>query len=182
MSRIGKKPVSIPKGVTVSIDGQKLSVKGGKGELHLDLRPEVSIEIDGEVATVQANSSDRTARAYQGTTRSLLANMLQGVSQGYEKKLEISGVGYQAAMMGNYIELTLGFNKPVEYTIPSTVTVEVPSPTSIVVSGCDKQQVGQVAAAIRQLRKPEPYKGKGIKYSDEVVKRKAGKAFASGAA
>ena len=175
MSRIGKKPISIPKGVTITVDGGQVSVKGAKGELQMKLRPEVSLEIEGDVLTVKAASSDRGDRAYQGTTRALMANMLQGVSQGYEKKLEISGVGYQAAMMGKYIELTLGFNKPVEFQLPTTVTVEVPSPTSIVVSGCDKQQVGQVAAAIRQLRKPEPYKGKGIKYQGEYIFRKEGK-------
>ena len=182
MSRIGKKIIDIPKVVSVTADGGRVSVKGPKGELHLDMRPEVAVVIDGETVSVQTASEERSARALQGTTRSLVANMVEGVSKGYQKKLEINGVGYQAAMMGKYIELTLGFNKPVDFVIPLAVTVEVPSPTSIVISGCDKQQVGQVAAAIRQLRKPEPYKGKGIKYSDEVVRRKAGKAFASGGA
>ena len=180
MSRIGKRLIPIPKGVTISTAGAKVTVKGPKGELSLDTRPEVRVEVADDNIQVHAQSEERPARAFQGTTRALLANMVKGVTDGYTKKLEISGVGYQAAMMGKYIELTLGFNKPINYTIPPTVTIEVPSPTSVVISGADKQQVGMVAAEIRKLRKPEPYKGKGIKYEDEVVKRKAGKAFAGG--
>ncbi len=180
MSRIGKKVIAIPKGVTLSTDGAKVSVKGPKGELHLEPRPEVRVDVEGEEARVVAVAQERAGRVFQGTTRSLLANMVQGVSEGFEKKLEISGVGYQAALMGDKIELMLGFNKPVLYTVPKTVSVEIPSPTTIIVRGSDKQQVGLVAASIRKLRKPEPYKGKGIKYHDEVVKRKAGKAFGSG--
>ena len=182
MSRIGKKTINVPKGVTVTAGADKVSVKGPKGELHTHKRAEVSVQIEGGVIRVGSIDEERTNRSYQGTMRALLAGMIQGVTQGYEKKLEISGVGYQAVLEGKSIALSLGFNKPVKFAIPSTVVVEVPNPTTVLVKGCDKQQVGVVAAAIRKLRKPEPYKGKGIKYSDEVVRRKAGKAFASGGA
>lgn len=182
MSRIGKKIIAIPKGVTVTCGADKVSVKGSKGELHLPLRPEVKVEVEGSILKVSAIDEERQSRAFQGTTRALLNSMVVGVSAGYEKKLEISGVGYQASLEGASISLSLGFNKPVQFAVPKTVTVEVPNPTTIVVKGCDKQQVGLVASAIRKLRKPEPYKGKGIKYSTEVIKRKAGKAFASGGA
>jgi large subunit ribosomal protein L6 len=180
MSRIGKKIIPIPKGVTVTATGDKVSVKGPKGELHLHKRPEVTVLVEGAIVKVGAIDGERSSRAYQGTARSLLAGMVTGVAQGYEKKLEITGVGYQAVMEGKKIALSLGFNKPVHFEVPPTVTVEIPNPTTLLVKGCDKQQVGAVAAAIRKLRKPEPYKGKGIKYSTEIVKRKAGKAFASG--
>lgn len=182
MSRIGKKPISVPKGVTVTHAAGKVSVKGPKGELHLALRPEVAVAVEGSTILVTAKDGSREANTFQGTTWSLITGMLTGVSQGYEKKLEINGVGYQATLAGKKIQLALGFSKPVIYDIPATVTVDIPNPTTILVKGCDKQQVGLVAAAIRKLRKPEPYKGKGIKYSTEVVRRKAGKAFASGGA
>ncbi|MBK8098933.1 MAG: 50S ribosomal protein L6 [Planctomycetes bacterium] len=182
MSRIGKKTIAIPKGVTITCTPQKVTVKGSKGELTLTPRPEVGVEVANGEIKVTARDEERTSRAYQGTTRALLASMIVGVSQGYEKKLEINGVGYQATAEGKNIALALGFNKPVKFTVPSTVTVDIPTPTSLVIKGIDKQQVGMVAAAIRKLRKPEPYKGKGIKYSDEVIRRKAGKAFASGGA
>lgn len=182
MSRIGKKIIAIPKGVTVTCGADQVSVKGQKGELHLPLRPEVKVAVAGSSIQVTATDEDRQSRAYQGTTRALLSNMIVGVSAGYEKKLEISGVGYQAVVEGKAIALSLGFNKPVKFPVPSTVTVEVPNPTTILIKGCDKQQVGLVASSIRKLRKPEPYKGKGIKYSTETIKRKAGKAFASGGA
>jgi len=182
MSRIGKKTIAIPKGVTVTATGDKVSVKGHKGELHMQKRPEVAITVDGSSLKVAAMDEERASRAFQGTARSLLAGMIIGVTQGYEKKLEITGVGYQAVMEGKRIALSLGFNKPVKFDIPTTVTVDLPNPTTMIVKGCDKQQVGVVAAALRKLRKPEPYKGKGIKYSTEVVRRKAGKAFASGGA
>ncbi|MGE3172917.1 MAG: 50S ribosomal protein L6 [Planctomycetota bacterium] len=180
MSRIGKKIIDVPKGVTVTEDGDQVTVKGPKGQLQMSRRPEVSLELDGAKIKVVARDQERGSRAFQGTTRALLANMVEGVSKGFEKKLEVSGVGYQAALSGKVLELSLGFNKPVKYAVPTSVVVDVPNPTTIVITGCDKQQVGLVAASIRKLRKPEPYKGKGIKYSDEVVKRKAGKAFASG--
>jgi len=181
MSRIGKQPVVIPKGVTVTCAPDKVSVKGPKGELHLRLRAEVKVAIVDNQIRISSIDQERETRAFQGTARALLANMVTGVSQGYEKKLEISGVGYQATLEGKNLSLALGFNKPRKFPIPQTVIVEVPNPTTIMIKGADKQQVGVVAAAIRKLRKPEPYKGKGIKYSTETVKRKAGKAFASGA-
>jgi large subunit ribosomal protein L6 len=162
MSRIGKMPIDVPKGVTVAVAGGVVSVKGPKGELKLPVRPEISVVVDG------------------GTTRALLANMITGVTLGFEKKLDINGVGYEAEVKGKTLVLKLGFNRPVRYEVPATVTVEAPTLTSLVVRGIDNQQVGTVAAAIRKLRKPEPYKGKGIKYSTETIKRKAGKAFASG--
>lgn len=182
MSRIGKKPISVPKGVTITQAAGKLTVKGPKGELHISVRPEVDVSVRDNLIQVTAKDASREANTYQGTTWSLLNGMLTGVTQGYEKKLEINGVGYQATLAGKKIQLALGFSKPVIFDIPSTVTVDIPNPTTILVKGCDKQQVGVVAAAIRKLRKPEPYKGKGIKYSTEVVRRKAGKAFASGGA
>jgi large subunit ribosomal protein L6 len=181
MSRIGKKPIAIPKGVTITSTSDKITVKGPKGELSMRPRGDVKVAVaDGHV-NVTAVDDERQTRAYQGTTRSLLAGMITGVTQGYERKLEISGVGYQAQIEGKHLALALGFNKPVKFPLPGTVTVEVPNPTTILVKGIDKQQVGTVAAAIRKLRKPEPYKGMGIKYSTETIKRKAGKAFASGA-
>ncbi len=182
MSRIGKKIIDVPKGVTVTSAAGKVSVKGPKGELHINTRPEVGVAIDGTKIKVTSIDEERESRAYQGTTRALIASMIVGVSKGYEKKLEVSGVGYQVVAEGKKLSLSLGFNKPVKFDVPTTVVVEVPTATTIVIKGCDKQQVGAVAAAIRKLRKPEPYKGKGIKYSDEVVRRKAGKAFASGGA
>jgi large subunit ribosomal protein L6 len=180
MSRIGKKPIILPRGVTVQVTPDAVIVKGAKGELRLPLRPEVQVQVDGSNVSVAAKSEDRGARAYQGTARALLANMIEGVTKGYERKLDINGVGYDASLEGKTLVLKLGFNKPVHFAIPSTVTVDVPTPTSLIVRGIDNQQVGAVAASIRKLRKPEPYKGKGIKYSDEIIKRKAGKAFASG--
>jgi len=182
MSRIGKKTIAIPKGVTITATADKVSVKGPKGELHMQKRPEVTVQVEGTTLKVGAVDEERATRAFQGTARSLLAGMILGVTQGYEKKLEINGVGYQAVMEGKNLALSLGFNKPVKFAIPSTVTIDVPNPTTLLIKGCDKQQVGVVAAAIRKLRKPEPYKGKGIKYSTETVRRKAGKAFASGGA
>lgn len=179
MSRIGKKPIAIPKGVTVTCAGGQVAVKGPKGELRYQHRPEVTVSIADDSLSVAARDQERQTRAYQGTTRALVQSMITGVAEGYQKKLEINGVGYQATLQGKSLSLALGFNKPVIFPIPATVTVEVPTPTTILVKGCDKQQVGQVAAAIRKLRKPEPYKGKGIKYSDEVIRRKAGKAFGS---
>jgi large subunit ribosomal protein L6 len=180
MSRIGKKPVEVPKGVTVQVAPGSVAVKGQKGELKLATRPEVVVKVDGANVVVSAVDEERATRALQGTTRALIANMVEGVSKGYEKRLDIAGVGYEAALEGKTLVLKLGFNRPVRFTVPSTVTIEVPNPTTLLVKGIDNQQVGTVAASIRKLRKPEPYKGKGIKYSDEVIKRKAGKAFASG--
>lgn len=181
MSRIGKKPIEVPKGVTVTVGEGSVSIKGSKGELKLDTRPEIAVSLDDGTLQVTTTNEERWSRAMQGTTRALLANMIVGVSQGYEKKLEINGVGYEAELQGQTLVLKVGFNKPVKYEVPGTVQVECPSLTTIVVRGTDKQQVGTVAAEIRKIRKPEPYKGKGIKFEDEVIKRKAGKAFGAGA-
>jgi large subunit ribosomal protein L6 len=180
MSRIGKKPIEVPKGITIAVAGGTVSVKGPKGELKIPLRPEVQVTLEGSTVTVSAKDDERQSRALQGTLRALLANMIVGVSKGYEKKLEINGVGYEAALEGKTLVLKLGFNRPVRFAVPSTVVVETPTATAVLVKGIDNQQVGSVAAAIRKLRKPEPYKGKGIKYAEEVIRRKAGKAFASG--
>lgn len=180
MSRIGKKPIQVPKGVTVNVGADAVTVKGPKGERRLPLRPEIAVALDGATLTVDARSDDRFANAMRGTTRALLDNMVTGVTTGFSKKLEVSGVGYEVELKGKTLVLKLGFNMPRKFEVPSTVTVECPTLTTIVVRGIDNQQVGQVASAIRKLRKPEPYKGKGIKYEGEVIKRKAGKAFASG--
>ena len=182
MSRIGKKPIDVPKGVTIQVAAGAIAVKGPKGELKLPLRPEVDVKLEGATLTIAARSEEREARALQGTARAILQNMITGVSKGYEKKLEINGVGYEAEVKGKKLVLKLGFNRPVTYDVPATVTVEAPTVTSLLIKGIDLQQVGMVASSIRKLRKPEPYKGKGIKYAGEVIKRKAGKAFASGGA
>ncbi len=181
MSRIGKKPIEIPTGVSVKTVNGRLAVKGPKGELSIECRREVAVELeDKRVVVVQlGDAADRVARAFHGMTRALVQNMVTGVSTGFERKLEINGVGYSAQVQDSVLVLNLGFSHAVNFPIPPSVTVEVPNPTSIVIRGCDKQQVGQVAAAIRKLRPPEPYKGKGIKYSDESIHRKQGKAFGS---
>jgi large subunit ribosomal protein L6 len=180
MSRIGKLPIEVPKGVTVDVADDAVTVKGPKGERKLVLRPEIKVALDGATLTVDKRAEGRFPHAMRGTTRALLNNMITGVTQGFVKKLEVSGVGYEANIHGSTLEMKLGFNMPVRFQVPSTVTVTCPTLTTIVVTGIDNQQVGQVASAIRKLRKPEPYKGKGIKYEGEIIKRKAGKAFASG--
>ncbi len=179
MSRIGKLPVQVPSGVTASLSGSSFSVKGPKGEMSLSVRPEVAVEVGDGVVTVSklGQEGDRLAQALFGTTRALIQNMVIGVTDGYQRKLEINGVGYGAEIQGQNIQLNLGFSHPVTLPIPSTVSVECPNQTTVLISGCDKQQVGQFAAKVRKLRPPEPYKGKGIKYDDEVIRRKAGKAF-----
>ncbi|MBZ0151058.1 MAG: 50S ribosomal protein L6 [Planctomycetes bacterium] len=182
MSRIGKKPITVPKGVTVEVGNGVVAVKGPKGELKLPLAAVVQVAVEGATVRVDPVDQDRFSRAMHGTTRANIANMIEGVSKGYEKKLEINGVGYEAEVKGKKLVLKLGFNRPVTYDVPATVTVEAPTVTSLLVKGIDLQQVGMVASSIRKLRKPEPYKGKGIKYAGEVIKRKAGKAFASGGA
>jgi len=181
MSRIGKKPVVLPKGVTVTAAEGVIRVKGPKGELELPQRPEVGVEVQDDQVVVErlTDVRNRAGRAYHGMTRALIQNMVTGVHDGYEKKLEINGVGYTAKVEGSNIVLNVGFSHSVTKPIPSTVTVECPSQTQIVIRGCDKQQVGEVAAGIRKIRPPEPYKGKGIKYAEEVIRRKAGKAFGS---
>ena len=182
MSRIGKQPIEVPKGVTVQVGSGVVAVKGPKGELKMPLHAEVGVALEGAVLNVTAKSAERQSRALQGTARARLANIVAGVSKGYEKKLEINGVGFEAALEGKTLVLKLGFNRPVRFPIPATVTIETPTPTVLLIKGIDNQQVGTVAASIRKLRKPEPYKGKGIKYAEDVIKRKAGKAFASGGA
>ncbi|KKB12872.1 50S ribosomal protein L6 [Devosia geojensis] len=175
MSRTGKKPVAPVNGVTVSVNGRTVSAKGPKGELALDLMDNVVVEQNGEGVFVTPANDTREARAAWGTTRALIQNMVTGVSTGFEKRLAIQGVGYRAAMQGKDIKLSLGFSHDVVYEAPTGITLAVPTPTEIVVSGIDKQQVGQVAANIREWRAPEPYKGKGVRYADEQVFRKEGK-------
>jgi large subunit ribosomal protein L6 len=176
VSRIGKQPIPVPSGVEVKIDGQTLVVKGPKGELTQTFSDVISITLDDGVINVTRPDESRTARSLHGLTRTLVANMVTGVSEGYHKNLEIVGVGYRAAMKGNDIELQLGFSHPVVVVAEPGITFEVPQPTKITVRGIDKQRVGQVAADIRKWRKPEPYKGKGVRYEGEKVRRKLGKA------
>ena len=175
MSRIGKKPVSIPSGVTASIDGGELSVKGPKGTLSLKLREEISYTLeDGGILVKPANDS-KQARAFWGMQRTLVQNLVTGVTEGFTKTLEISGVGYRAAAQGRNLRLQLGFSHDVNFPVPEGVEVKTPDANTIEISGIDKQKVGQVAAEIRRWRKPEPYKGKGIKYRGEYIFRKEGK-------
>lgn len=176
MSRIGKQPIPVPSGVEVKIDGSTLVVKGPKGELTQTFSDIISITLDDGVINVTRPDESRTARSLHGLTRTLVANMVTGVSEGYAKNLEIVGVGYRAALKGNDIELQLGFSHPVLVVAEPGITFEVPAPTKITVRGIDKQRVGQVAADIRKWRKPEPYKGKGVRYEGEKVRRKLGKA------
>jgi large subunit ribosomal protein L6 len=181
MSRVGLAPITIPSGVDVSISGQSVTVKGPKGELKRSFPEEIAVEnADGELR-VSRNKESRDARALHGLFRSLIANMVEGVVNGYEKKLEIHGVGYRAAKQGSDIELSVGFSHTVRKTAPSGIEFEVPTPTSITVRGIDKELVGQVAAEIRAVKKPEPYKAKGIRYEGEYVRRKGGKAAKAGA-
>lgn len=172
MSRVAKKPVSIPKGVEINISGQKLSMKGPKGSLQMDLHPSVQIEKSDAELSVKA---EHDAMVMAGTTRALLNNMVVGVTTGYQRKLTLVGVGYRAAAQGKKLNLTLGFSHPVEYAIPEGVKIETPSQTEILISGIDKQKVGQAAADIRSYRPPEPYKGKGVRYSDERIVLKEAK-------
>jgi len=175
MSRIAKEPVELPKGVEFSVSGTTVTLKGGKGSLSMDLNSEVEVSQDDNMLQVKARSGSRFSVAMSGTTRALLANMAQGVTEGFEKKLELVGVGYRASMQGNKLNLTLGFSHPVSYAIPEGVTVETPSQTEVIIKGTDKQQVGQVAAEIRHFRPPEPYKGKGVQYGGEHIVMKEAK-------
>ena len=176
MSRIGKKPVQIPAGVTVTIDGTTVSVKGSKGELTRTFSDLVSIALDGDVLTVARVDESKESNAQQGLVRTLIHNMVVGVSEGFEKKLELTGVGYRAALKGKDLDLSLGYSHPVIFTCPENISFEVPDNTHITVKGISKEQVGQVAAEIREKRPPEPYKGKGIHYEGEHIRRKLGKA------
>jgi large subunit ribosomal protein L6 len=175
MSRTGKKPVAPVNGVTVTIDGRTVSAKGPKGELSIALMDVVNVENGTDGVSVTPANDTREARAAWGTTRALIQNMVTGVSAGFEKKLAIQGVGYRAALQGKDVKLSLGFSHEVIYQAPKGITLAVPVPTEIVITGIDKQQVGQVAADIRAWRKPEPYKGKGVRYAGEFVFRKEGK-------
>jgi large subunit ribosomal protein L6 len=176
MSRIGKQPITVPNGVEVTIDGHSVKVKGPKGELSQEFSDYVTIERDGDILNVGRIDDSREARSYHGLSRTLLSNMVVGVSEGFFKNLEIIGVGYRAALKGKDLELQLGYSHPILVVAPEGITFEVPAPTQIKVSGYDKQKVGQVAADIRKWRKPEPYKGKGVRYEGEYVRRKLGKA------
>lgn len=175
MSRVANKPVAIPSGVDVNLNGQNVSVKGPKGALDFTIHDLVSAKVEENTLKVAANESTAQSVALAGTTRALMNNMVTGVSQGFEKKLQLIGVGYRAQAQGAKLNLTLGFSHPVVYEVPQGITVETPSQTEILVKGIDKQKVGQVAANIRSYRPPEPYKGKGVRYADEHVVRKEAK-------
>ncbi|MBB4570719.1 MULTISPECIES: 50S ribosomal protein L6 [Rhizobium] len=175
MSRIGKKPVQVPAGITASIDGQKVTAKGPKGELVFVANDEIGLKLEDNAIVVTPLSDSKDARAKWGMSRTMIENILKGVKDGYERKLEINGVGYRAAMQGKNLQLALGFSHDVIYEPPQGITIAVPKPTEIVVTGINKQQVGQVAAEIREYRGPEPYKGKGVKYAGERIVRKEGK-------
>ena len=175
MSRIANAPIEIPKGVETTLSASVISVKGSKGNLQLDLHELVGVAQDGDVLNVSAKDESRQAGALAGTFRSLINNMVVGVSEGFQRKLELQGVGYRAKAQGKTVNLTVGYSHPIDYALPEGVTAETPSQTEIVISGADKQLVGQVAAEIRKFRPPEPYKGKGIRYADERVYRKEAK-------
>ena len=178
MSRIGKKPIAIPNGVGVKIEGQAITIKGPKGELKAEVHPLVKVEQkDGEINVSVSNENNKTQKALWGLWGSLVNNMVIGVTEGYEKKLEVIGVGYKVDLRGKVLVLNVGFSHPVEYNLPDGIEVSIDKNT-ITITGIDKQLVGEVAAQIRKIRKPEPYKGKGIRYSDEVVRKKVGKAAA----
>jgi large subunit ribosomal protein L6 len=175
MSRIGKKPVAIPSGVTASVDGQTVKMKGPKGALELVLPAEVSAKLDKGSIQVDPRGETKRARSMWGTSRTLVSNLVTGVTKGFEKKLEITGVGYRAAVQGKNLQIALGYSHDVVYPIPTGIAIVTPKPTEVVITGIDRQQVGQVAAEIRGFRKPEPYKGKGVKYAGEYIFRKEGK-------
>jgi large subunit ribosomal protein L6 len=175
MSRVGKKPVAVPAGVTATIDGQTVRVKGAKGELSFRVPEKVSVAMQEGAVQVDPRDQSKEARSLWGTSRAQVASLVQGVSQGFEKRLEITGVGYRAAMAGRVLKLSLGYSHDVDYEVPTGITITTPRPTEIVVVGIDKQKVGQAAAEIRDFRGPEPYKGKGVKYANEFIFRKEGK-------
>jgi large subunit ribosomal protein L6 len=175
MSRIGKLPVKIPNGVTVRLDDHTISVKGGRGELSRSLHPEMKLAVRDDTVLVERPSESKQHRALHGLTRTLVYNMIEGVSKGFEKQLELVGVGYRASRQGEALVLNVGYSHPVRYQVPAGITVEVPEPTKIIVRGASKEDVGQVTAEIRKVRPPEPYKGKGIMNKGERIRRKAGK-------
>jgi large subunit ribosomal protein L6 len=180
LSRIGRKPILIPQGVQVSIDGNTVKVKGPKGELTQEVHPEMKLSLDGTVVKVERPSDEKKHRSLHGLTRTLLSNMVEGVTKGFTKALDINGVGYRAAKQGQNLLLTMGYSHPVEIKPLAGIEFEVPANNKIIVKGTDKQAVGQMAAQVRAVREPEPYKGKGIKYDTEVIRRKAGKAGKAG--
>jgi large subunit ribosomal protein L6 len=175
MSRVAKRPVELGKDLSAEVKGQSVTIKGKKGSLTLAVSSEVEVKVDGSVVKVAPRSRGRSANALAGTTRAHIANMATGVSKGFEKKLELVGVGYRAAVQGKKLNLTLGFSHPVEFPIPTGITIETPSQNEIIVKGMDRQQVGQVAAVLRHYRPPEPYKGKGVKYANERIELKEAK-------
>ena len=175
MSRIGKKPVQVPAGVTAAVEGQKVTAKGPKGELVFVANDEVKLSLENNAVSVVPANDSKDARSKWGMSRTMIENLFRGVKDGFERKLEINGVGYRAAMQGKNLQLSLGFSHDVVYEPPQGITIAVPKPTEIVVTGINKQQVGQVAAEIREYRGPEPYKGKGVKYAEERIVRKEGK-------
>jgi large subunit ribosomal protein L6 len=175
MSRVGKKPVELGKDLTAEVKGQSVTIKGKKGSLTLDVSPDIEVKVDGNLVRVAQRSGGRVANALAGTTRAHIANMVTGVTKGFEKKLELVGVGYRAAVQGKKLNLTLGFSHPVEYAIPQGITIETPSQNEIIVKGMDRRQVGQVAADLRDWRAPEPYKGKGVRYTGEHIELKEAK-------
>jgi large subunit ribosomal protein L6 len=175
VSRIGKKPIAIPAGVTVTVNGQLVKVKGPQGELQFTVHPNITVKFENNVIEVQRSDDLKENRALHGLTRAIIQNMIKGVSEGYKKVLDIVGVGYKAELKGNNLLVTIGYSHPIYFIPPAGIKLETPTPTQIIVSGIDKQLVGQIASKIRSFRKPEPYKGKGIKYSDEQILRKAGK-------
>ena len=175
MSRVAKRPIELSPDLSAEVKGQSVTIKGKKGSLSLDANSEVEVTVDGNLVKVAARSGSKFADAVAGTTRALIANMVTGVTAGFQKKLELVGVGYRAAVQGQNLNLTLGFSHPVAYPIPKGITIETPSQSEIIVKGMDRQQVGQVAADIRDYRPPEPYKGKGVRYSDERIVLKEAK-------
>ncbi|HYY46858.1 MAG TPA: 50S ribosomal protein L6 [Candidatus Angelobacter sp.] len=181
MSRIGKLPVKIPSDVTVSVSDHTLSVKSGKSELTRQLNPEMKVSVAGDSVLVERPSDSKLHRSLHGLTRTLVWNMIEGVNKGYEKQLELVGVGYRASKQGEALVLNVGFSHPVRYPVPAGITIDVPEPTRVNIKGANKEQVGQVAAEVRKIRPPEPYKGKGILYRGERIRRKAGKTGKTGA-
>ena len=175
MSRVGKRPVSVPSGVTANVEGQTVKLKGPKGQLQVVVHDDVTVKLDKGLISVDPRFETKRARSLYGTSRALIANLVEGVTKGFEKKLEINGVGYRAAIQGKSLQLSLGYSHDVNYAIPDGITITTPKPTEIVIVGNDIQRVGQVAAEIRSYRPPEPYKGKGVKYANEFIFRKEGK-------
>ena len=175
MSRIGKRPVVVPSGITANVEGQTVKIKGPKGALQVVLHDDVSVKLDGGQIKVDPRSESKRARSQWGTSRTLIANLIAGVTKGFEQRLEINGVGYRASVQGKNLQIALGYSHDIVYPIPQGITIATPRPVEIVISGMDRQKVGQVAAEIRDYRPPEPYKGKGIKYAGERIFRKEGK-------